>query len=223
MSRELGPGPHTRVRRLPEKAAYDEATVHAIVDAADFCHVAAVVDGVAVALPTLHYREGGTLYVHASKSNGILRSCLASGFASASVTLLDGLRVARSGFESSIAYRSAVVMGPTREVVNDDEKTHVLTAFVDAVIPGRSSEVRPMTSREVNLTLVMAIDIAEASAKVSSGPTGDDDEDAALPIWSGTVPIRRVFLTPEPDSTGAMSSGEIPVPPSIRRLLEEQS
>jgi nitroimidazol reductase NimA-like FMN-containing flavoprotein (pyridoxamine 5'-phosphate oxidase superfamily) len=210
------------VRRLPEKAAYDEETVYSIIDAALMCHVAAVVDGVAMALPTLHQRVGRTMYVHSSKSNALLRAVLSVGVASLSVTLYDGLRLARSGFESSIAYRSVVLVGATREVTDPEEKTRVLTGFVDAILPGRSGEVRVMDVREESLTLVVAIRIDEASAKVSAGPTSDEPDDAALPIWSGTVPARVVYGEPVPDTTGAMKDGGVPLADSVRRLLEAE-
>ncbi|HEY5302997.1 MAG TPA: pyridoxamine 5'-phosphate oxidase family protein [Acidimicrobiales bacterium] len=220
MSDPLGPGPHTRVRRLPEKAAYDEATIFSILDAALICHVAGVVDGLAMALPTLHQRVGRVLYVHGSKSNALLRAVLDAGEASLSVTLFDGLRLARSGFESSIAFRSVVVVGAATEVTDPEEKRRLFDGFVDTVLPGRAAEVRAILEREVNLTIVVAISIDEASAKVSGGPTSDDPEDQALAIWSGTVPARVVYGEPVPDTNGAMARGDIALPDSIRRLLE---
>jgi len=220
VSDPLGPGPHTRVRRLPEKAAYDEATIFSILDAALICHVAGVVDGLAMALPTLHQRVGRVLYVHGSKSNALLRAVLDAGEASLSVTLFDGLRLARSGFESSIAFRSVVVVGAATEVTDPEEKRRLFDGFVDTVLPGRAAEVRAILEREVNLTIVVAISIDEASAKVSGGPTSDDPEDQALAIWSGTVPARVVYGEPVPDTNGAMARGDIALPDSIRRLLE---
>ena len=215
----LGPGPHTRIRRIPEKARYDEATIHAIFDEATFCHVTAVLDGVAMALPTMHIRRGNTLYVHANKSNAILRAALNAGTTCITATLYDGVRLARSGFESSIAFRSVVGVGTPREVVDDTELDEVLSGFVDAAAPGRSLEVRPMLDRERRLTLVVAIELLEASAKVSAGPTDDDDEDKALPIWSGVVPARLVYGEPQPSTDGAMADG-LPLPASVRKLLE---
>ena len=222
MSDVLGPGPRTRVRRLPEKAAYDESTVFAIIDAALMCHVAGVVDSLAISLPTLHVRRGRTLYVHGNKSNALLRAVLDAGEAAVSLSVYDGLRLARSGFESSIAYRSVMVAGPTREVVEYQEKRRVLEGLVEAVLPGRGSEVRPMHDREVNLTLVVALDIVEASAKVSTGPTQDDLQDAQLAIWSGTVPARVVYDAPVPDTNGAMASGDVLLPESVRRVVRRE-
>lgn len=214
----LGPGPHTTVRRLPKKAYYDEATVHAIFDEARFCHVAATVDGLAMALPTLHYREGNTLYLHASRSNAVLRAALDAGRAAVTAMIYDGIILARSGFESSIAYRSVFAVGATSEVTDADECARLLNAFVDAVVPGRASEVRPMSERERALTLVVAVTIDEASAKVSAGPPDDDPEDAALPVWAGVVPARLVFDAPIPASDGAMATTAIPVPLSVANL-----
>ena len=217
--RQRGPGPNTTVRRLPEKASYDAEVIDAILDEARMCHVAGIVNGRAVALPTLHAREGDVLYLHGSRSNTVLRSILESGTACVTVTLYDGLRLARSGFESSISYRSVVVMGSASEVDDDVEKRRVLDLFVDAILPGRASEVRTMSGREIRLTMVVAVDIDEASAKVSAGPTTDFDEDLDLPIWSGVVPARLVFGEPIASSDGAMASGEIALPESVRRLL----
>lgn len=219
----LGPGPHTRVRRLPEKARYDDVTVNAILDEARFCILAGMVDGLAMALPTLHAREGRTLYLHGSQSNALMKSVLTAGRASLTVTIYDGLRLARSGFESSIAYRSVVVVGEVHRIDDEAAKSRVLDLFVDAVLPGRAREVRPMTDRELRLTMVLALTIDEASAKVSAGPTEDSDEDMALPIWSGVVPARLHFATPVASRDGAMASAQVELPDSVRRLLGETS
>jgi hypothetical protein len=218
----LGPGPHTRVRRLADKARYDRATIEAVIDEARLCHVAGVVNGRAVALPTLHARDGGFLYLHGSQSNALFKSLLEVGEACVSMTLYDGLRLARSGFESSIAYRSVVLFGPAVEVVDDAEKRRVLDLFVDAVLAGRAREVRSMSEKELRLTMVVRVTIDEASAKVSSGPTEDFEEDLDLPIWSGTIPARLHFGDPVPSSDGAMASGEVPLPASVRRLYDQQ-
>jgi nitroimidazol reductase NimA-like FMN-containing flavoprotein (pyridoxamine 5'-phosphate oxidase superfamily) len=207
---------------LAKKASYDEQAIFEILDEARTCHVAAIVSGKPVALPTLHSRDGRTLYLHGSPSNAVLKSLVRGGEAFVTATLFDGLRLARSGFESSIAYRSVVVVGPAHEVVDEDEKATVLDHFVERVLVGRSSEVRPMTTSELRLTLVVAVTIEEASAKISYGPTDDDGDDQELPIWSGTIPARLVFGSPLPDTNGAMAAGDIELPASILRLLEEQ-
>lgn len=218
----LGPGARTKVRRLAKKASYDEDVIFAILDEARLCHVAVIVDTKAVALPTLHAREDRTLYVHGSPSNEVMKALVRDGEAFVTVTLYDGLRLARSGFESSIAYRSAVVVGSAREVLDERDKARVLSLFTDRVLPGRAKEVRAMTSQELRLTMVVAVSIDEASAKISSGPTDDDEADQLLPIWSGTVPSHFSFLSPVPDVNGAMASGNIEVPASLRTLLGHQ-
>ena len=139
-----------------------------------------------------------------------MKAVVASGEACLSMTLYDGLRLARSGFESSIAYRSVVVFGAAALVSDDAEKARVLNMFVDAVLPGRAREVRPMSDAERRLTMVVAVRIDEASAKLSSGPTDDPDEDQGLPVWSGTVPARILYGDPVPDTNGAMAAGTIP-------------
>jgi uncharacterized protein len=218
----LGPGPHTRVRRLPAKANYDSDVIFAIIDEARLCHVSAIVRGSAMVIPTLHARQGRTLYLHGSPSNVVMKSVVANGEACVSITLYDGLRLARSGFESSIAYRSVVLFGAATLVKDEDEKSRVLDMFVDAVLPGRALEVRPMTDSERRLTMVVAVAIDEASAKLSSGPTDDPADDQALPIWSGTVPARVTFGAPVPDRNGAMAKGDIALPESVTRLLDSQ-
>jgi len=222
MSDVLGPGPKSRVRRLPAKANYERDVIYAIVDEAPLCHVAAIVNGGARVIPTLHAREGDTLYLHGSPSNVVMKALVASGEACVSITIYDGLRLARSGFESSIAYRSVVLFGAASLVSDDGEKARVLDMFVDAVLPGRANEVRAMNDAERRLTMVVAVSIDEASAKLSSGPTDDPDEDLDLPVWSGTVPAKIVFGTPIPDTNGAMARGTISVPASVERLLDSQ-
>jgi hypothetical protein len=218
----MGPGPRTRVRRLPKKASYDVDAINAVLDEAWVCHVAATVRGKAAALPTLHLREGTTIYLHGSPSNEVMKAVLAEGEAFLTVTIFDGLRLARSGFESSIAYRSVVVVGAAHEVTDDQEKARVLNRFVDRVVEGRASEVRPMSDQERRLTLLVAVSVDEASAKLSSGPTDDELEDQELAIWAGTVPARLVFGAPVPDTNGAMARYDIEVPASVRTLLEKQ-
>ena len=219
-SPNLGPGPSTKIRRLPDKATYDSDAIFSILDEARYCYVAGIVDGLAMALPTLHAREGRTLYLHGNRSNAIMKAVLDAGRACVSVTIYDGMRLARSGFESSIAYRSVVVVGSTRSVEDEAERARILDLFVDMVLPGRASEVRPMTQKETRLTLVVALSIDEASAKVSQGPTEDDTDDQELPIWSGTVPAHLSFDEPVPSRDGAMAAGTVSLPASVRRLLD---
>lgn len=207
---------------MAEKARYETALIYDILDEARFCHVSAVVKGRAVALPTLHARDGDRLYLHGSVSNAVLRAVVDVGEACVTATLYDGLRLARSGFESSVAYRSVVVFGAAHEVSDSGEKRRLLDKFVDAILPGRSTEVRPMTEREERLTLMVEVRIDEASAKVSRGPTDDPSGDTVLPIWSGVIPASVRFAEPVPSTDGAMGRGDIGLPDSVRRLLDGQ-
>ena len=138
-----------------------------------------------------------------------MKSVLRQGEAFVTVTIFDGIRVARSGFESSIAYRSVVVVGAAREVSDVDEKRRLLDLFVDRVLPGRAREARAITDAEQRLTMFVAVRIDEASAKVSRRTDrGRRPEDQALPIWAGTIPARLVFGEPVPDTRGAMANGD---------------
>jgi nitroimidazol reductase NimA-like FMN-containing flavoprotein (pyridoxamine 5'-phosphate oxidase superfamily) len=185
--------PRTTVRRLAKRGDYDRNTINAILDEALICHVGFVVDGAPVVIPTIHTRIGGTLYVHGSAASRMLRSLRDGIDACVTVTILDGLVMARSAFHHSMNYRSVVVLGKGREVVDRDEKLRVLEALVEHVCAGRMRDVRPPNEAELRQTLVLAIPLAEASAKIRTGPAVDDDEDYALPIWSGVIPLA---LTP---------------------------
>ncbi|HEV7919302.1 MAG TPA: pyridoxamine 5'-phosphate oxidase family protein, partial [Thermoanaerobaculia bacterium] len=174
----------TTVRRLPKRGLYDRQTIHAIIDEALICHVGFVVEGAPVVIPTIHTRVGDTLYFHGSAASRMLRSLRGGVEACVTVTLLDGLVLARSAFHHSMNYRSAVVFGTAREVTDAAEKLQVLHALVEHVAAGRSADARPPNDKELRQTLVLALPIEEASAKVRTGGPVDDDEDYALPIWA---------------------------------------
>lgn len=184
----------TTVKRLPKRGNYDRDTIHAILDEALICHVGFVVDGAPVVIPTIHTRIDDTLYFHGSAASRMLRSLRDGVEACVCVTLLDGLVLARSAFHHSMNYRSAVVFGTATEVVDREEKLRVLDAIVEHVARGRSRDVRKPTEPELKQTLVLALPINEASAKIRTGPPIDDDEDYALPIWAGVLPLK---LTPQ--------------------------
>lgn len=196
----------TRVRRLPKRGAYDTATVHAILDEALLCHVGFVVDGAPVVIPTIHWRDGDTLYFHGSAASRMLRTLRGGVEACVTVTLLDGLVLARSAFHHSMNYRSVVVFGTAREV-NGEEKLRALDSLVEHVVRGRSKEVRPGNDVELKQTLVLAMPIEEASAKIRTGGPVDDEEDYGLPVWAGVLPLRLTPGEPIPD-TGV--AGEVP-------------
>ena len=187
----------TRVRRLPERAAYDRDTVHAILDEGFICHVGFVVDGRPFVIPTGYARAGETLYLHGSTGS---RLGLRPGMdVCVTVTLLDGLVLARSAFHHSMNYRSVVVLGRTRALTDPDEKEAALRALVEHIVPGRSDEVRGPDRRELASTAVLALPLAEVSAKVRTGPPKDDDPDYDLPTWAGVLPLALTPGRPVPD------------------------
>lgn len=196
----------TRVRRLANRGNYDRETVHAILDEALVCHVGFVVDGMPVVIPTIHWREDDTLYVHGSAASRMLRSLKDGVDACVTVTLVDGLVLARSAFHHSMNYRSVVVFGKAREV-GDDEKLRALDGLVEHVVRGRSQEVRPPNERELRQTLVLALPLDEASAKIRTGGPVDDEEDYALPVWAGVVPLK---LTPGEGIADVGVVGDVP-------------
>ena len=200
----------TRIRRLPERGSYDRATIDAILDEALICHVGFVVEGRPVVIPTLHARVGDHLYFHGSPAAGMLRTLREGVEACVTVTLLDGLVLARSAFHSSMNYRSVVVFGKAEEVSDREEKLRVLEALVEHVCRGRSADARGPSESELKQTLVLRVPIAEASAKIRTGPPKDDAEDYALPIWAGVVPL---VLTPGE----VVPDNPLPVPDYVSR------
>jgi uncharacterized protein len=181
--------PRTTVRRLAARGAYDRDTIYAILDEAYICHVGFVVDGHPFVIPTIHARVGDTLYFHGSAASRMLRSLRDGVDACVTVTLLDGLVLARSAFHHSMNYRSVVVLGMGREVTDRVEKLHALDAIVEHVVLGRSKIARPPNESEIRQTMVIAMPLAEASAKVRTGPPLDDEPDYALDVWAGVIPI----------------------------------
>jgi uncharacterized protein len=187
----------TRVRRLPERATYDRATVHAILDEGFLCHVGFVVDGQPYVIPTGYTRLGDTLFLHGSTGS---RLGLRPGMdVCVTVTLVDGLVLARSAFHHSMNYRSVMAIGRTRPVTDPGEKEVALRALVEHIVPGRSDEVRGGDLRELAATAVLALPLAEVSAKVRTGPPQDDEPDYALPIWAGVLPLALTPGEPAPD------------------------
>jgi nitroimidazol reductase NimA-like FMN-containing flavoprotein (pyridoxamine 5'-phosphate oxidase superfamily) len=187
------------VKRLPKRAAYDAATVNAILDEALICHLGFVHDGQPYVIPTGFARDGDTLFVHGSPASRMLRTLAAGVPVCVTVTLLDGMVVARSAFHSSMNYRSVVILGSATPVLDRDRKLHAMRALVDNLIPGRWDDLRPITEKELRATDVLEIPLQEASAKLRTGGPSDDEEDYALPIWAGVVPLALTPSRPIPD------------------------
>jgi nitroimidazol reductase NimA-like FMN-containing flavoprotein (pyridoxamine 5'-phosphate oxidase superfamily) len=185
------PSERTTVKRLPARGHYDEAVVHANLDEALYCHVGLVDPaGHPVVLPTIHVRRGDDLYLHGSPASHLLRTAKKGIEVCVTVTLLDGLVLAKSAFHHSMNYRSVVVFGTAHEVTDPDEKHQTLLDLVDHVVAGRSQEARTPNGKELAGTLVLKLPLAEASAKIRTGPPIDDAADADWPAWAGVVPVR---------------------------------
>jgi hypothetical protein len=188
------------VRRLPERGNYDIATINAILDEALICHVGFVADGgYPVVIPTIHARSGTTLYLHGSPASRMLRTIKEGADVCLTVTLVDGLVLARSVFHHSMNYRSVVVFGRPREVADPDEKMHALEVITEHVARGRWADARHPNDLEFKGTTVLALEVDEASAKLRTGPPGDDEEDYELTVWAGVIPVTTTFGPPEDD------------------------
>lgn len=196
---ELTITPRTQLRRLPQRGTYERAQVNAILDEALWCHMGFALDGQPFVIPTIHTRVEERLYVHGSAASRMLRTAGSGLPVCVTVSLLDGLVLARSAFHHSMNYRSVVILGTAREVVDADEKEAALRAIVEHVAAGRSNDVRGPTELELKATTVLRLPIEEASAKVRNGPPLDDEEDHALPCWAGVLPLRLTPGLPVPD------------------------
>lgn len=190
----------TEVRRLPKRAVYDQDRIYAILDEGIICHIGFSVDHQPYVIPTGYARVGDELYVHGSPASRMLRTLGEGIDCCVTVTLLDGFVLARSAFHHSMNYRSVVVLGRARLVIDPAEKVTALRAFTNHIVPGRWEEVRPASEHELKATTVLALPLAEASAKVRTGPPLDDEEDYSLAVWAGVVPLALRPLDPVPDT-----------------------
>ena len=189
-----------QVLRLAKRALYDEEEVYGIVDAAMICHVGYEIDGQPYAMPTLVARDEHTLLLHGHAKSRTLLHAGAGNPVCVTVTHVDGIVLARSVFNHSINYRSAMIYGRGRLVTDRDEKLAAMVRFTEKLLPGRWDDVRPMNEQEFKATAVVAIEIESASAKVRTGLPVDEPEDVDLPYWGGIIPVRQVFDDPLPDS-----------------------
>lgn len=205
------PSPRTRLRRLHEKAAYDAKVIAAILDAQPLAHIGHLIDGAPVVTPTLQWREGDRVYWHGSAASRMIRA-VAGGEVCLTVTLLDGLVLARSGLEHSVNFRSVMVFGRAEAVTDGKAKARHLEVMIDQIFPGRWPQLRPMTMQELKATAVLSLPLSEASAKIGAGMPTDPLPDQSWPVWAGVVPIRQVL--DEAKSDGAPKGPA----PTIRRF-----
>ncbi len=190
MENVIGQTERTRLRRLPKRGAFDRATIYPILDEALICHVGFAVEGQPYVIPTGFARIGDDLFIHGSSASRMLRN-IASGIdICVTVTLLDGLVLARSAFHHSMNYRSVVILGKAELVEDADEKNKALEAFTEHIIPGRWAEVRWPTELELKATSVLKLPIEEASAKIRTGDPVDDEEDYEMDVWAGVLPLK---------------------------------
>jgi nitroimidazol reductase NimA-like FMN-containing flavoprotein (pyridoxamine 5'-phosphate oxidase superfamily) len=191
------PTARVAVRRHRERGQYDRHTIRAILDEALLCHVGVVsAAGHPVVLPFVHAWAGDHLYLHGARANHVLREAAAGSEVCVTVTLLDGLVLARSVMHHSANYRSVVVLGRAREVTGPEEKLTALRLIVEHVAPGRSADARPPSDEELRATMVVSVPLTEASAKVRTGPPLDDEADLSLPVWAGVLPVGMATGTP---------------------------
>jgi nitroimidazol reductase NimA-like FMN-containing flavoprotein (pyridoxamine 5'-phosphate oxidase superfamily) len=184
---------------MPARANYEREAIDAILDEAMVAHLGLSVDGQPYVVPTLHARVGEQVYFHGSSASRTVRALAAGAQMSLTVTLLDGLVLARSAVHHSVNYRSVVVLGQARTIVEPTEKMAAIEAFTERLVPGRWDEVRPPTAKELKAIQVLALPLDEASAKSRVGPPVDDEEDYALDTWAGVIPLSTVAGEPTPD------------------------
>jgi nitroimidazol reductase NimA-like FMN-containing flavoprotein (pyridoxamine 5'-phosphate oxidase superfamily) len=184
-----------KLRQLRDKGAYDRATVHGILDAGLHASAAFVQDGQPVVVPMIYGRAGETIYLHGARKSRVVRLLEQTGRICINVTLIDGIVLARSAFNSSMNYRSVTVFGSARLVDDTEGKLHGMRVISEHLMPGRWDELREPLDREIKMTGVIAVDIESASAKISSGMPDDEDEDYAIPVWAGVLPIETRSTT----------------------------
>ncbi|WP_298485417.1 pyridoxamine 5'-phosphate oxidase family protein [uncultured Maribacter sp.] len=201
-----------KVKRGPNRATYDVATINTIIDAGFIAHVSYIYEGKAISIPMAYARIEDKIYIHGSLKNRMLLALLEAKEASLTIMHLDGLVLARSGFHHSVNYRSATIFGSVKELKGDEEKTIILKAIVDQMIPGRWDSLREMTDKERNSTLVVEVKIETASAKIRDVGVVDEKADESLPIWAGVVPVKQVALPPISDNK---LSNEVKVPQHV--------
>jgi nitroimidazol reductase NimA-like FMN-containing flavoprotein (pyridoxamine 5'-phosphate oxidase superfamily) len=199
------PSARTTVKRHPERGVYERGVIDAILDEALICHVGFSIDGQPFVIPTIHARDGDVLYIHGSPGSRMLRSLRSGVDTCVTVTLLDGLVLARSVYNHSMNYRSVVVVGRAGEVTDPQEKLRAMRCVVEHILPGRWEDARQPSEKEIKATTILALALTEASAKIRSGPPTDDEDDVGLPVWAGVIPLALQTADPLPDD-GVSSS-----------------
>jgi nitroimidazol reductase NimA-like FMN-containing flavoprotein (pyridoxamine 5'-phosphate oxidase superfamily) len=211
--------PRSQIRRRPDRGSYERAQIEAILDEGFLCHVGLLGAGAPFVIPMVYGRAADTLYLHGSPASRLLKELPRAARACATVTLIDGLVLARSTRKHSLNYRSVVAFGTVSVISDAAEKRAALEKIVDHLLPGRSTEVRPATPNELATTNVVAFSIDEASAKSRSGPPLDDEQDDSPAIWAGEVPLQLSAGSPRADAR----STRVPLPASLGDLFAERA
>lgn len=212
MSNAYAMGKRNKIKQLREKAVYDTDAVHAVLDAALVAVVGFVQDGAPVVVPMIYGREDETIYLHGARKARVIRLLEQTPAACLNVTLVDGLVFARSAFNSSLNYRSATVFGKPRLIEDKDEKLHAMRVISEHSMPGRWEELREPLRREVSMTGVIALEIETASAKIATGMPADEEQDYAIPVWAGVLPLQSSFAELQTDDRvldGVQASGAV--------------
>jgi len=196
----VAPTPRTTIKRLPARGSYDRERIYRILDEGLVCHLGFALEGAPFVIPTGYARVGDHLYVHGSAASRTLRTLAGGVDVCVTVTLLDGLVLARSAFHHSMNYRSVVVFGRAVPIEEPAAKLAALRAIVEQLVPERWDQVRAPNAQELKATLVLALPLQEASAKIRSGPPLDDEADHALPVWAGVIPLRLTASPPIDDA-----------------------
>jgi nitroimidazol reductase NimA-like FMN-containing flavoprotein (pyridoxamine 5'-phosphate oxidase superfamily) len=212
MSEIILPTEKTKLKRIPKRGSFDRATIYQILDEAFVCHVGFTIDGHSIVIPTGYARVGDDLLIHGSAASRMLRAMAREVDVCVTVTLIDGLVLARSAFHHSMNYRSVMIFGKANFLIGRQEKVAALRAFTEHIIPQRWAEVRPPNEQELKATMVLRLPLQEASAKTRTGDPIDDEEDYALDMWAGVIPL--TLLAGEPIADGRLKEG-LSIPPSV--------
>ena len=208
----------TKVNRLPKRASYDSDIIYKILDESFLCQIGFTIEGQTYIIPTLFGRKDDLIFIHGSQNSRMLKSFKAGEDICISVTLVDGIVLARSAFHHSVNYRSVILFGKPEEITGKEEKTNALEIIMNHIVPGRWDEIRKPNNKELNITSVFSLRINEASAKIRTGPPVDDKEDYDLNVWAGVIPMNIVYGKPERDS--ALRENISP-PGYIKNLIKE--
>ncbi|NNC94508.1 MAG: pyridoxamine 5'-phosphate oxidase family protein [Chitinophagales bacterium] len=209
----------TTVKRIAARGHYDKETIYAVLDAACICHLAFVYEGYPVVIPTIYGREDDYIYFHGSSASRMLKTVDDDISISLSVAMVDGIVLARSGFHSSLNYRSVVAFGVAEKVVDTSEKENALKQITEHIIKDRWEEIRPINEKELQITDVFKLKLDEVSAKIRTGEPKDELADYKLNIWSGVIPMKTTYMEPESDS----HSKDLPVSKAALRLTERKN